>query len=108
MKQMAQVETDAIGVQNDATLHKYIRIVSSFCDLAETFNARIDALMKSIDPEQFNQIVDQLPLPAHKLQIKKWLHADLSAYEQGTAFRGQITSIPDLELTICYVRDTAK
>lgn len=105
---MAQVENNAAGVQNDRALHKYIRIVSSFCDIAETFNARMDALIKSFDPDTFNQIVDELPLPAHKLQIRKWLHADLSAYVQGTAFRGQITSIPDLELTLCYIKDTAK
>lgn len=108
MQQIKKIDMKAATNHNHSALQKYMRIVSTFCHIAEKFNDKIEALLAAIDTETFNQIVDVSPVAAEKLRIHDWLHADLMPYKEGGTFRGCVSFIPDVGQNICFVKDVTK
>lgn len=105
---MKNVKGNAAKVDDHRALHKYIRIVSTFCDIAGSFNARIEALTRTIDTATFNQILDATPMIVEKLHVFDWLHADITPYKEGGMFRGIVSFVSDPKQNICFIKDVTK
>lgn len=86
-------------------VQRNIRLLSVLCQILETFNAKVETMVSSMDEHIFNEIMAN-SANTICMRVKEWL-PDLSHYQINGEFTGIVTHILDGDRKLCFVKDLA-
>lgn len=85
---------------------RYLRLLSIYCTILETFNANVESLVSSTDRQIFEEIMVSAPNTVC-VRVKDWI-PDLSPYQNNDQFNGVVTYVLDGSQKLCFIQDTSR